>query len=282
MKDQQGKVSSPDSMKKLLKVKTIGGADVLEISYEDTDSKRAAAVINQLMKLYIENNIRINRAEAVAARDFIAKELPETEMKVRKADAALRDFKEQNKVVNLEAESQSAVEATTLLEDEINKARAALADATARSQGLRGEIGMSSRQAVTASSLSESAGVQQVLEQYQKVESQLALERSRFEDGHPTIVNLASQKASLEALLKQRVQQATGNQEQVPSGNLQIGETKADITKTFVDAEVQRLGLAKQLDSLTKAYANYRERTNVLPKLEQEQRELQRRMEAAR
>jgi len=41
-----------------------------------------------------ENNLLSNRAEAVAAGDFIAMQLPKTEATVRQAEVALRQFKE--------------------------------------------------------------------------------------------------------------------------------------------------------------------------------------------
>jgi uncharacterized protein involved in exopolysaccharide biosynthesis len=89
--------------------KNVPGTDVLTVSYKSTDPQTAAVVINQLMSVYIENNILTNRTEAVRAGEFIAMQLPRTEASVRQAEVALRQFKEQNHVVALDEEAKSAV-----------------------------------------------------------------------------------------------------------------------------------------------------------------------------
>jgi succinoglycan biosynthesis transport protein ExoP len=66
--------------------------------------------------------------------------------------------------------------------------------------------------------------LQETLKQLQKVEDQLAVEQSRFQEENPTIVNLKSKEASLKRLIQERVGQVLGSQQQVSGGNLQIGE----------------------------------------------------------
>jgi capsular exopolysaccharide synthesis family protein len=53
------------------------------------------------------------------------------------------------------------------------------------------------------------------------------------------------------------------------------------LTADFVQSEVQRSGLANQLDDLYKTRAAFKNRSNILPKLEQTQRELERRVQAS-
>jgi len=59
------------------------------------------------------------------------------------------------------------------------------------------------------------------------------------------------------------------------------GESKQKLIEDLVKADVERLGLASRLAQLYKAQASYKQRVNVLPKLAEQQRDLQRRLEAA-
>ena len=52
-------------------VKSIKGADVLQLSYESKIPQEAAAVVNLVMEFYLKTNILSNRAEAVAARGLV-------------------------------------------------------------------------------------------------------------------------------------------------------------------------------------------------------------------
>lgn len=281
LKNKNGAPLKPQALANKVALKAIPLTDVLQLSYESTNPEEAAAVVNKIMSLYIENNVTTNRAEAVAAGEFIAKQLPRTEGTVRQAEVALRQFKEQNQVVALDQEASSAVAAIKQIESDITGTQAQLADANARSAMLQKQVGMNSREAIDTSSLNQAEGVQKVLAEFQQVEAELAVQQTRFVDTHPTIQALRDRREALKALLQNRVDQSLGTQTQVSNGNLQMGQIKQKLTEDFVKSEVERSGLANRLTSLSNARTAYKQRVNVLPQLEQQQRELERRLEAA-
>ncbi len=281
LKNEQGRPLSPQAVANRINLQIIPLTDVLQLSYQDTDPQIAAAVVNNVMNLYLENNVLTDRAEAVAAGDFIAKQLPKTEATVRQAEVALRQFKEQNQVVALEQEARSAVEMNKQLQMQISEAQAALAEANSRTRLLQNKVGMDSQQAIATSTLNQSAGVQKVLEEYQQVEADLAVQQTRFADTHPAIEALRQRRDALKALLQARVGQSLGNQQQVSDQNLQMGALKQQLTSDLVKSEVERLGLESRLSSLSNAQSVYRQRANVIPRLEQYQRELERQLAAA-
>ncbi|MDD1415911.1 Wzz/FepE/Etk N-terminal domain-containing protein, partial [Dolichospermum sp. ST_con] len=92
--NDQGEELSLEEFLKRLKLKTIRGTDVLQLSYKSTNPQEAANVVNSIMKYYLDSNILTNRSEARSAREFLAKELPEVEKQVTKAEINLRRFKE--------------------------------------------------------------------------------------------------------------------------------------------------------------------------------------------
>jgi len=280
-KDPKGNLISPEGFAIGLTVKAIKGTDVLQVSYKGKNAKLAAEAVNQLMDIYTQNNILDNRAEAAAAREFISKELPKVEATVRQAEAILRSFKEKNRTVALPQEAASAVDNIAYLDRQINAAQAQLADATARASTLQQKINLTSQQAIAFSSLTQSSSVQQALEQLQQVEAQLTIERTRFQDTHPVIIDLESKKTSLKALLQQRIGQTLGKEMQVSNSNLQMGDIKAKLTADLVTTEAARLGLANQVTSLSSAKSTYQERVNVIPRLQEGQHDLERQVEAA-
>ncbi len=281
LKDRKGVPLKRKDILKLLDVRSIKGTDILQISFKSTVPQEAVAVVNKLMNFYLEKNIRTNRAEAVAAREFIEEQLPKNKDTVRKAEAALRSFKEKNKIVALPEEAKAAVTEISNLESQIAKAQVDLTNTTTRSAALRNQLGMNSQQATALSTLSQSRGVQKVLEDLQAVQSQLELERSRFLEDAPIIVNLKSKEAQLKALLQERITQVLGSQQQPGDGNLQIGELQQNLIEEFVKSEVERLVLTNQLTALARVEAISKQRANVIPQLEQSQQDLEREVEAA-
>lgn len=282
LKNEKGEPLKVEDIKPRLTVKIVGGADVLKISYQSREPEQAAAVVNKLMLLYIENNILVDRAEAVAAREFIAQQLPQNEATVRQADEALRRFKEQNKVLSLSDEATSAVKVIADLDTKIATVQAELERVKAQSIKLSKEIGLNSQDAMIVSTLSQSPGVQGILQERHKVEKELVNQESRFQEQSPTIVSLKAKKASLTALLQEQIEELF-DMTQVPEKLLQIqlANTKQTRIEEFLELEAQRFSLARQLSSLSSSRAAYEQRVNVLPQLERNQRELERRLEAA-
>ncbi|MDZ7960114.1 MAG: polysaccharide biosynthesis tyrosine autokinase [Aulosira sp. DedQUE10] len=281
LKTEQGEPLTDEALKKRLNLKIIGGTDVLLVSYKSPSPEESAAVVNSMMNLYLENDILTNRSEAEATRQFMAKQLPNNKRAVQEAEAALRIFKQKYNVVDLAEETKSAVAIIGNLDSNINNARADFDQATAQTNELRQKVNLSSQQALSESAVSQSPAVQGVLTQLQDIDRQLATERSRFLDDNPVIINLVQRKANLQALLQKEINKSGGGQVNSQPKILQIGETKQNLIRDFLQSEVQRGGLEQKLTSLYKSRSVYEQRIRIIPQLEQQQRELQRRLDVA-
>ncbi|MEA5512455.1 GumC family protein [Nodularia sp. UHCC 0506] len=276
MKNHKGEPLEVEELAKKLDLNIIGGTDVLQITYKSSNPEEAAVVVNSVMNVYLENDILTNRTDAEATRQFMARQLPQTQAAVRNAEVALSRFKQENNIVDLTEEARSAVTIIAGLDTEINTFQAALNEATAQSNELRKKVGLDSPQAIAMSSLSQSPAVQGVLTQYQEMERQLATERSRFSEEHPTILDQETRKNNLKTLLQQQINQMLNEHTTVPPSLLQIGELKQGLIADFVRSEVQRMGLTQRLTSLSNSRAAYEQRAKNIPQLEKTQRELQR------
>ena len=281
LKDADGQLLNSDSLKEQLKVKILGASDVISIVYQNGDPKQAAAVINTLANLYIKNGTLTDQSQAENAQEFIGDQIPSTEGTVRSAESALRSFRERNNVVALDDEAKSAVQVLEALDQQIVAAQADLQSVTARTATLRSQVDLDPASALAVSALSQSSSVQGVLTELQKVQRELATERPRFSDNSPVVQRLTQREASFRNLLQQEVAKVLGRRGQVSEGLLQVGALKQSLITDFLAAQVQQAGLAKQLSALRESKTSYQQRVHVLPRLEQEQRQLERRLKAA-
>jgi len=281
LRDENGNPMLVKDLASKLTARSIPATDLLRVTYASDDPEEAAAVINRLVEVYTKNNVLVNRAEAAAAREFIAKELPKTEAAVRAADSDLRRFKEENGVVLLESEAQEAVNIISKLEDQVTQARAELSDTSARLAQLQGRVGADPRRATVIAALSQSPGVQEALTQLQAAQQELAVERTRYTEDHPAIANLQRRVQSLEELLRSRAVSVARSDWNNIRNDLQAGALQQDLIGELVRLEVQRQGIVLRLETLSQASNAYRQRAGSLPRLEQQQRELERRLNAA-
>jgi polysaccharide biosynthesis transport protein len=275
----------PELFAAQLKVTSIKSTDMLELSFQDPSNKLARDVVEEVMDVYITNDKNNQRQEAEAARQFVGKELPKIENEVKQAEGAIRDFKEKNQVIDLPTESEKAVETITNLNKEITSASAQLAAETSRLEGLKNLFGGQDAQATIQSGLvSESPGLQKSLKELQDVESKLALLKTKFSDDAPEIITLKEQRQALVDILQKRYKQSLiGNKNfQGKVVELQPSGIQGGLISDFAKSEAQRTSLQKQIAALVYVVDAYKKRMNDIPKLEQEQNSLGRKLETTR
>lgn len=282
LKDLKGEPLKVEEMAKALKMKIVGGTDVLQITYQSKDPQVAAAVVNKVMSIYIEDNIRKNQLEAKKIISIISQELPKTKADFLAAQAAIRRFKQQNNIVDLSEEAKSSVSNLTNLDNQLADVRGEFEQVSAQTNQLRQKVGLSEQEAIAVSAISQSQAVQEVLKQLQDLDKQLATERSRFSEEAPVIVSLQTKKANLQSLLQQEIQKTLGSKTQVPQGILQVGSLRQNLIEEFLRSEVQRQGLANKLASLYNSRSRYAQRGKIIPQLFQNQVLLEQQAEATK
>ena len=279
LKDKQGEIVQIQDLQKSLSVKVIGGTDVVKIGYANSNPEKAAAVVNTVMNFYLETKILTTRTEAETTYKFMAKQLPKVQGAINFNEIELRKFKQDNNIVDLAEETKSAVTIIGNLETEINTVQSQLEEINAQVKALRQNIDLNSQEAIAVSSLNNSPAVQGVITQLEEINRQLATERSRYFDDNPVIISLEAKKTNLNNLLQTEIKQTIGNTIQIPPGQLQIGVIRQQLIQSFLQAEVQRIGLSKKLDSLYNSRSEFKRRVKIIPILVQKQRDLERKIE---
>lgn len=274
-------LSTTELFLKNLDVKVVKGADILEISYKYTDPKIAAAVVNELVTVYLEENLSSKKSDTILARKFIENQLPKAELVVRQAESQLADFKRKNQVVSLQEEANKAVDVIANLQLRIDETQSQLANIQSQSQVISQQLGMNPQQALLITSVSQVSGVQDILREIQQLESQLASKRTSLQEKHPEIISLKQKIISLNKLIKNRTVQVLGNYQLSGKNQVQIGNLQQQLSSRLVELESNRIGLASQADTLLKLQLSYKQRLNNLPKLEEKQRQLERKLQAA-
>lgn len=282
LKDETGRLLMPETFaEKKMTVKKIRETDVLKISYKSKSAKEAAKVVNRLMSVYIDNSVSTDRSKALERGRFIAKELPVAEAEVRKIEDSIRKFKEINKISDLDAEKRSTAASISAINEKLTDSSTQLRGAISRSKTLQNRMGVEPSIAMEMSSISQTPAVQDVLTELRQSENQLTIARNRYADNHPIILDLAEKVNTLRNFLKHRVQEVVNNQISLNNNQLQTKGVKQALLDDYVKLQVDNVALSTQINSLNHEKSLYLNRVKVLPKLEQIQRELERRLAAS-
>ncbi|MCM1982990.1 GumC family protein [Lyngbya confervoides] len=271
---------SVDSMKSSLSVNSDSGTDLVRISFDSGDPQLAKEVVNRLMQLFLQRNIRENRARSIAAGEFIAGQLPEVRRNVFMASDALRRFQEANGLLLLDNEMGSAAQSDLAAKQSLAAVQAEIAGVEEQLSDLRQQLDLASvSESLAASDLNQSAEAQQAIAEFRRLRQELLLARTDLTSSHPRRLDLELKKQELSQKLAQLGIREVDleNQESGP----ELGETRQGLANKLIDLELQQKGLVEQRSSLLRQQQGFSSRVAALPGIQHQFRELQRELQAA-
>jgi polysaccharide biosynthesis transport protein len=280
LKNSQGEPLKVKEVEKKLAIEIVGGSDVISIEYKDPDPIIASKVVNTLMDVYVEEQVRSNKTATASADSFISSTIPKIETKLEGLEANLQDFYEKNQIVDLQEEKKTLVTEIATLNREMSGISADYQGRKAQADSLQNQIGLNLKQAITTVQLGNTPQVKSILEQLGNTEGELSRERQRFNDNHPTVVSLLDKKQNLNAELQGLIQEYVGTK--VSEGLLQSGDLKENQVEKFIGLKIDELSLQTELSSLYQYQENYLNRAKRIPQLEKQEQSLLREVESAR
>lgn len=279
LRDAQNQPLKREALLQQLKILEVRGTDTLKLTYQDHDAQRSAQVINTLLDLYLKDKVAKTREQVRSARRFVEQQLPQIQASVVVSEAALRQFKERNQVTAIAEDRTVSINVRKDLEQLITDTQAQISSLASQTAALRRQVGNSSVGAVMLTEISQNAGIQSALTELQTLDQTLALQAKQYRDQHPKMQQLRSQRRSLANLLQQRLSPVTGARS-IPGQNLQVGRLQQDLARELVTTETNWQGQQRKLDQLLQAQREQRGRAARLPRLEEQERQLERKLEA--
>lgn len=287
LRDDEGNYRSPEFIKSGLSVRPQGGTDVLVVEHLSPDARFSTAIVNQVMTSYLEYSVALNRSAATAARKFVEEQLPPAKAEMDEAANALLQFQLANQSIDLESEAGNAVERISDLDVRISDLGIQLTEVNTRIAQLTQLLEIPLEEAQQADTLTSAPSVQTLLSELLSIQTTIASQRSRYTEEHPTIASLQRQEAAVSELLNETIEEVLGAEgftedREVSLRFLQMSGLGRQLTAQLADAELTRLSLSTQLDSLQQLRTTESNRAATFPTLSKRREELQQRFALAR
>ncbi|MDH7603089.1 MAG: polysaccharide biosynthesis tyrosine autokinase [Armatimonadota bacterium] len=204
-----GSIYSDQELLAATKVEPVRDTNILAIEVtlpDPVEAKKAADVIATAFK----NAYKELNTEAVEkSREFIEAQIESTRREMIRAQNALRRFKEQNQIVDIQLASQSVVQRLAQVKSELNSATAAYEAAKASAKRLEADLAKMPQWQEASRQTSRDPIWQSLMDQLVKLEAARASMTSggpgqyRRLPNHPDVVALDSQIQDIKAKLKQ-------------------------------------------------------------------------------
>ncbi len=267
-----------------MSIRQAGDADVLIVSYEDTNPQRAQKLLEILGSTYVDYSLERQRSQATNAIKFIDEQLPQAQNALNETASNLRSFRERYGIVEPETHAAEVSEIQQSLLQKKQEVEIALSSNQRQSQELRQQLekaGQKPQAAIANLVLSEDPYYQDLAHQLTELESDLALELTRFQDNHPSVERLRNRRDKIRSLLRERTQSILGTAtSQIDINQVAgYGETHQELTDKLLDVETELAAQENQLQAIYKAQAEVAAQFQQIPQIQQVYTELQRQLE---
>ncbi|MBD2093966.1 polysaccharide biosynthesis tyrosine autokinase [Trichocoleus sp. FACHB-591] len=264
-----------------LTITQLSNTKILLVSYRDSDPKKVHTVLESLSDLYLNYGVQQRQVSLQQGTQFVDGQLPKLRKRVSSLQEELEKFRQRYSLIDPESRGNELSELISDVEKQQQEARTQLIEAQSLYGTLQNQVGYRPTEAIAAASLSESPRYQQLLNQIQEVEAQIAVELARFQPTSPNIQILEDKKQQLEALLGEESQKVLGNQARPSGADGNLTSISLDLSKQLVNTANQVQVLQMRNLALAEVERNLKQNFELVPALARQYTDLQRELKVA-
>lgn len=227
---------------------------ILEVRYSGGNPSQVQVVLDQLSKAYLKYSLDERQTNLRQGIQFIDRQLPNLQGQVDQLQDQLQQFRQRHDFIDAENQATQLSQKKIGLEGQKQTLEQTALEALSNFQSLQGDQG-------ALAVLDGSPVYQQLMVNLRNIESEIAMERTRFQVNGRTMQTLMKKRDNLLPLLQQEAQRVVG--------------TKRAIALTGLEA------LRTQIDSVEQAQRQVDRDLAELPRLIRQYTDLQRELQVA-
>ena len=226
---------------------------MLRIAYQSNSAAQTQAVLDALADNYLQYSLNERQTYLRQGLKFVEEQIDKQQQQANQLQDQLESFQQQNSFTDPKTRSDQLLNQKVALEQRQQEIEQQLVAIRAQMETLQQDDGIQV-------ALEQSAAYQNVLNQMQAIEAQIAVELTWFRPNNPAITTLEKQRDNLLPLLQQQAEQFLDTR--LAEGTIQIQalETQLSAIKTAQTALTEQL---QTIPALTRQYANFEKELEI-------------------
>ncbi|MGI0495256.1 polysaccharide biosynthesis tyrosine autokinase [Alkalinema pantanalense CENA528] len=225
----------------------LGETKIIEVSYSDSNPDKALLLLQRLARGYLEYSREDQQAQLKQGLKFVNQQLPKIQNRVNELQKQLETLRQTYNFVEIKDYSATLSGQIATWTQQRQEKQVEIVGLEARRRILQEKLGQTI-------ALSQSGRYQALLQKYQLLEQQIAIESARFGPNSPNIQLLQRQAENLVPVMLKEAEQSVGEQLAVAENDLQIAIVKQQtINKVlnFLNAKYSQLPILSRQFSET-------------------------------
>ena len=186
-----------------LEIEQLDDTKIIEISYIDEDPDKIQFILDNLSEAYLRYSLDERRMNVKQGLNFVNRQLPEVRARVDQLQTQVQNFRQQYNLLDPDQQAELLAQQRVEYEQQYFETQTRLKETRSQYALLAQQLGLNPQQALAASYLSESPRYQNLLDELQLIEVEIAQESARFSAANPILQTLEERKARLVELLQE-------------------------------------------------------------------------------
>ncbi|MEM6612492.1 MAG: polysaccharide biosynthesis tyrosine autokinase [Cyanobacteria bacterium P01_C01_bin.72] len=247
---------------------------IIQTVYYGESPEGTQQVLNAIKEVYLEYNLEQQEKRLKDGLVFIERQIPKAQKELNKAESAVTELSKKYNVVNPEQEAIALKENIRNIALEREALSAEQSQITGNYQALQQQLGLSTESSVALSRLSQSGRYQNLLNELQAIELQLAAKRTKHQERSPVVQGLVEQKANQQNLLRNEARRILGTlpanfEQELESMRKegQIATSDTQFISEITQAQANLTGIKDRAAALAATEARLKDRLTEFPEL---------------
>lgn len=193
-----------------LSINRVDTTKIFEIAFTDNDPDRIKYVLDVLAAEFIRYSQQEQKTGKQKGLEFVEEQLPILQERVDRLQAQVEEFRQANNLIEPASQGEAVSGRLMAIQEEQQANRARLNEANSLYESLQRQLNLELGEAMTVAALSEAPRYQSLLNELQKIETEIAIETARFTPNSPQVAALLQKRNKLLPLLTEEANAVLG------------------------------------------------------------------------
>jgi polysaccharide biosynthesis transport protein len=258
-----------------VKVAPVTNTNILAVAVTWGNRSMSAAVANDIAKDFVARERDLVAGQATEAIDFLSKQLPDAESKLRDAESALAQFEASHHIADVNSQTQGLIQSIANVDAKSDQVQLDQRQAEAQIASISGQLARMSPTANGGNTVAPNPILAQLKQQLAQTQVQLRTAQQQYTDQYPAVIALKQQIAQLD-------HEIAGQPATIVSGtNTVANPVYEQLNQQLAVARAQQSGDAAQLQQLQQQRGKLDPQLAALPSTTAQLANLQRQQKLA-
>ncbi|NEO87793.1 MAG: polysaccharide biosynthesis tyrosine autokinase [Spirulina sp. SIO3F2] len=264
-------------------INQLEGTKILEVGFQDSDPNKIRYILDALSIGFIDYSRVEQKTGREKGLDFVETQLTKQRKAVNQLQEQVEAFRKRHNLLDPDVQGEAVANRLNTIVEERRGVASSLQETDKLYAKLQEQLGLDLDTALVVSALSEAPRYQGLLNDLKDVETELALESTRFSANHPEIARLRDRRDKLLPLVQVEAAKVLGTAaERSPDFQaIAPNSIRLQLTQAFLDATNDRQVLAVRSAALALAEGQTRKDIQNFARLSREYSDLQRELTVA-